>query len=76
MNILSQFEIFVINANTVPHTSTHILVRQLVKDAITAQDNEIMVFIYFEGVNIRFANNHIRVAATKFKFCLWISKSP
>ena len=75
MNILSQFEIFIVDWDTVPHTTTHIFVRKFVEDTITAQDNKIVVFIYFEGVNIRFANNYIRVAATKFKFCLRISKS-
>jgi hypothetical protein len=34
-----------------------------------------MVLIYFEWVNIWLADNHIRVAATKFKFCLGISES-
>ena len=48
MHILRQLEIFVVQGDTVPYTGGHVIVRQLVEDAVAAQDNEVVIFIYFE----------------------------
>jgi|LauGreDrversion4_2_1035121.scaffolds.fasta_scaffold146953_1 hypothetical protein len=74
MNILGKFEIFIVDTYAVPHTVAHVVVWKLVKDPITTQDDEIVIFIDFKWVNIRFANNDIWVAATEFKFSFWISE--
>ena len=48
VHILSQFELFVIDGNTVPHAARDILVRELVEDSVTAQDDEVVIFVDFE----------------------------
>ena len=76
VHILCQFEILVIYGDTVPHAARDVLVRELVEDPITAQDDEVVVLGNFELVNIRLADHNIRVSAAKFKFCLWVTEGP
>lgn len=76
MNILSNLFVFVIDVTTVPHTRRDILIRHFIKDSITCQDNEIMIFVYFETGDIRFTNHNIWIASSEFIFSLRISKSP
>ena len=72
-------------SHTVPHTLDRFLIAQLIVHPITcvvsplpptAHNNEIMVFGYFERLDLRSRDHHIRVASVSGFLRLHISESP
>jgi hypothetical protein len=72
--VLSQLLILIVDIDTVPDTGRDIFVGELIKDAITAKDNEVMILSNFEGVDIRLANDDCGLSTPKFELCFWVSE--
>lgn len=74
VDVLCQLLILIVDSYTVPDTGRDIFVGQLIKDAITAKDNEVMVLRNFKGVDIRLANDDSGLSTPKFELCFWVSE--
>jgi len=74
MDVLRQFLVFVVYGHTVPDARAGVFIGQFIKDAVASKNYEIMVFCNFEGLYVRFANNHIWVSSSELIFRLWIPK--
>ncbi len=76
MDILSQLLVLIVHCDTVPDTLRHVLVVELVEDAITAKDNKVMLPLNLERLDIRLADDHFRVASSEIKFSFGIAEGP
>lgn len=53
-----------------------LFVTQFVKNTITSQCNEIVLFSYLKAVDVGDGHDHVGVATTVVKLCFWIAKCP
>lgn len=76
MDILSQLLVLIVHCDTVPDTLRHVLVVELVEDAITAKDNKVMLPLNLECLDIRLADDHFRISSSEIKFSFGIAEGP
>ena len=58
-----------------PDTAVDVFVSELVEDAITCKNNEVVLLRYLMDFNIRFCYDNIWIASSVFKFSFWITES-
>lgn len=74
MYIVSNFTVFIIYVTWVPNTTRYIFIWHFVKDTITSKYNIIVIFRNLKNFYVWNTSHYVRVAPTKFYFCLWITK--
>ena len=63
-----------IQITAIPNTFSTLLTQQLIKDPIASNNDKIMVLCDLKALNIRFSDNHIRIASPEIKLSFRISK--
>ena len=72
MNDLAPVEVLLLG--TFPGRLNHLGILQFIKDAITAQDNEIVVFFDLETFDVGIGNHHLGIASILHSLGLYIAK--